>query len=210
MIHKNVILVLAPHTDDGELGCGGTIARLVAEGKEVHYVAFSICEKSVPAGLPANTLEIEVKAATRELGIPENQLHILDYDVRTFPQFRQEILEDMVKLRSKIKPDLVILPAPTDIHQDHATISQEGIRAFKNASILGYEMPWNNITFHARSYVTLQESDVQAKVRACAQYKSQGFRPYMQETFIRSMLSVRGIAIGKEYAEAFDVVRWML
>ncbi len=45
---KQKILVLAPHTDDGELGCGGTIVRLIDEGQDVYYVAFSICEESVP------------------------------------------------------------------------------------------------------------------------------------------------------------------
>ena len=44
----NNILVLAPHTDDGELGCGGTISKFVKEGKNIYYVAFSTAEESVP------------------------------------------------------------------------------------------------------------------------------------------------------------------
>lgn len=63
------VLVLAPHTDDGELGCGGTIHRLIQLGKEVHYVAFSTCEESVPEGFPKDILTKEVKAATASLGI---------------------------------------------------------------------------------------------------------------------------------------------
>ncbi|MER3409204.1 MAG: hypothetical protein C4306_03670, partial [Thermoleophilia bacterium] len=63
------VLVLAPHTDDGELGCGGTMARLVEEGAEVRYVAFSIAVKSLPPGFPPDTLAREVREATRELGI---------------------------------------------------------------------------------------------------------------------------------------------
>ena len=46
------VLVLAPHTDDGEFGCGGTIARLVDAGAEVRYVAFSSASRSLPAGFP--------------------------------------------------------------------------------------------------------------------------------------------------------------
>ena len=52
---KNV-LILAPHTDDGELGCGGTIAKLIEEGSEVYYAAFSVCETSVPEGYTINIL----------------------------------------------------------------------------------------------------------------------------------------------------------
>lgn len=65
---KNV-LVLAPHTDDGEFGAGGTIARLLAEGSNVYYAAFSTAKESVPEGMPENILEIEVKEATKRLGI---------------------------------------------------------------------------------------------------------------------------------------------
>ena len=68
------VLVLAPHTDDGEFGCGGTMARLVEAGVEVHYHAFSIATRSLPEGFPPDTLAREVREATGELGIPEAQL----------------------------------------------------------------------------------------------------------------------------------------
>ena len=54
MANKRRILVLAPHTDDGELGCGAAIARFVEQGAEVHYVAFSTAKESVPKGMPSN------------------------------------------------------------------------------------------------------------------------------------------------------------
>ena len=66
------MLVLAPHTDDGEFGCGGTMARLVDQGAEVRYVAFSIATKSLPEGFAPDTLAREVNEATAELGIPES------------------------------------------------------------------------------------------------------------------------------------------
>ena len=67
------ILVLAPHTDDGELGLGGTISRLIEDGKKVTYVAFSTAQQSVPEGFPKDILKTEVKQATQTLGIePEN------------------------------------------------------------------------------------------------------------------------------------------
>ena len=65
-------LVLAPHTDDGEFGCGGTMARLVEAGCDVRYVAFSIATRSLPPGFPPDTLAREVAEATAELGIPSS------------------------------------------------------------------------------------------------------------------------------------------
>ena len=64
MIKFDRVLVLAPHTDDGELGCGGSIAKFLEQGKEVYYAAFSLCRRSLGEGLVPDTLEIEVKAAT--------------------------------------------------------------------------------------------------------------------------------------------------
>ena len=92
MFNPNKILVLAPHTDDGELGCGGTIAKFCAEGKEVFYAAFCLCTKSLPAHLPPDTLEHECKEATSILGIQPSNLILFDYEVRELPQVRQPIL----------------------------------------------------------------------------------------------------------------------
>src|SRR5438552_12966556 len=83
------VLVLAPHTDDGEFGCGGTMARLVEGGAEVRYVAFSIATRSLPEGFPPDTLAREVRAATAELGLAEAALTVHDFDVRSFPEPRQ-------------------------------------------------------------------------------------------------------------------------
>lgn len=209
MISDKTIIVLAPHTDDGELGCGGSIARL-CKNNTVYYVAFSSCQRSLPPGANPDTLKIEVRNATKVLGIEPDHLILFDYMVRDFPEHRQAILEDMIKLRNSISPDLVFLPSPFDIHQDHKVISEEGLRAFKNSSILGYEMPWNNVTFNTRSFVTLSEEDINKKVEALMEYKSQLRRDYLTEDFVKSLASIRGLQIGKKYAEAFEVIRWII
>src|SRR6476659_9309277 len=116
-------LVLAPHTDDGEFGCGGTMARLVESGVDVRYVAFSIATRSLPPGFPPDTLAREVGEATTELGIPSENLTVHDFDVRTFPDHRQEILELLVALWEEWRPDAVLQPSLHDVHQDHHVIA---------------------------------------------------------------------------------------
>ena len=207
---NQTILVLAPHTDDGELGCGGTISRFIEEGKNVYYVAFSLCKKSLEPGLMPDTLENEVKAATKILGIQPENLILFDFDVRSFPQFRQELLDELILLKQKIKPDLVLLPNADDIHQDHNTIYNEGLRAFKNSSILGYELPWNNVTFHTTSFVRLNKENVSVKMKALKEYKSQLHRDYLNDKFIESLAITRGVQIGAQYAEAFQLIRWII
>ena len=130
-----------------------------------------------------------------------------NYEVRLFPQFRQEILEDMVALNKKIAPDLILLPSSSDIHQDHETIHREGIRAFKNNMIIGYEMPWNNFNFESNVYVILDEKHIQKKIDVIHIYESQSFRAYRSEDYVRSLATIRGIQAQSKYAEAFEVIR---
>ena len=203
------VLILAPHTDDGELGCGGTIARFVEEGKEVYYAAFSVAEKSVPEGFPKNILETEVRKAMKVLGVSESNLLIYKYEVRTFSYHRQEILEDIISLRKELQPDLVFIPSPNDLHQDHKVIAEEGIRAFKKSTILGYEMPWNNISFNTISFIPLEERHIKKKIDALRCYETQRYRSYLNEDFIRGLARTRGTQIEVEYAEAFEVIRWV-
>lgn len=209
-INAERVLVLAPHTDDGEFGCGGTISKMVEEGTDVYYAAFSACQQSVLKEFPADILITEVKAATQLLGIKKENLILFDYEVRTFNYRRQEILDDILKMKASIKPDLVFMPSVNDIHQDHYTIATEGVRAFKFSSILCYEVPWNNFTFNTSAFVHLEERHIQKKSDAVAEYKSQAHRSYANEEFVRSLARTRGVQIGAKYAETFDVIRWIL
>ena len=201
------VLALSPHTDDVELGAGGTLARWIEEGKEVFYVAFSIAEKSVPEGFPQNILEKECRQATKALGLKGNDISIYKFPVRDFPKFRQEILEIMVSLRDKLEPDLVLVPSLRDIHQDHRIIAEEGRRVFKYTNLLAYELPWNLFSFEASCLIALQRRHVDKKVEAIKCYQSQKHRNYTGEEFLSGWVRSRGIQIHTEYAEAFDVMR---
>ncbi|MFM7012632.1 MAG: PIG-L deacetylase family protein [Betaproteobacteria bacterium] len=203
----NRCLVLAPHTDDGEFGCGGTIAKLIDNNVNVIYVAFSAAEASVPPGYDRDILRREVLRATSKLGIPQQDCICLNYEVRKFPQFRQEILEDMISLNKKYQPELVILPSKYDTHQDHLTIHNEGFRAFKKTTMLGYEVPWNNLEFKSNCFVELSKYHLDRKIQAMAEYESQKDRTYASKEFLRALAVTRGIQIGIQYAECFEIIR---
>ena len=210
MINAKRILILAPHTDDGELGCGGTIAKYLEEGATVFYIAFSTAEASVPEGFPSNQLETEVRAATFSLGIPKENLFLYKYQVRKLNYVRQEILEELIRLRPVIVPDIVFLPSSNDIHQDHFTIYKEGLRAFKHSTILGYELIWNNLAFSTDCFIRIEEKHVQKKITALQEYKTQEGRHYMAPDFIQALARVRGTQINAQYAEAFEVIRLII
>lgn len=204
------VLILAPHTDDGELGCGGAISKFVEDGMRVYYAAFSVAEKSVPDGFPKDVLETEVNKAMEVLGIPKTDLRIYRYGVRTFSYRRQDILEDIVSLRNELQPDLIFTPSPNDLHQDHKVVAEEAIRAFKRFTILGYEEPWNNISFDTVSFIPLEERHIKKKIEALKCYETQRYRSYLNEEFIRGLARTRGTQIEVKYAEAFEVIRWVI
>jgi N-acetylglucosamine malate deacetylase 1 len=204
------ILILAPHTDDGEFGCGGTIAKYVAEGVRVVYVAFSAAEQSVLPHLPRDILRTEVRKATAALGIADEDCLVFDFEVRRFPELRQSILDKMIELSRRFQPDMVFLPSANDTHQDHQVIAQEGFRAFKRTTMLGYEVPWNNLDFRTSCFIELTEEQLNIKTSSVQMYESQKHRDYASPEFIKSLALTRGVQIGKRYAEAFEVVRWII
>jgi LmbE family N-acetylglucosaminyl deacetylase len=201
------VLVLAPHTDDGEFGCGGTMARLVDAGCNVRYVAFSIATKSLPPGFAPDTLAQEVREATRELGIPEGNLEVHDFEVRTFPERRQDILELLIALWEEWRPEAVFQPSVNDVHQDHQVVAAEGLRAFKRTTILGYEIPWNNYDFAYQAYVALDRGHLERKTAALGRYASQQHRRYSDPEYIWNVARTHGINVNREYAEVFQVYR---
>jgi LmbE family N-acetylglucosaminyl deacetylase len=201
------VLVLAPHTDDGEFGSGGTMARLVEAGADVRYVAFSTATKSLPDGFPPDALAREVTEATAELGIPEDKLTVHDFEVRTFPDRRQEILELLIALWEEWRPDVVLQPSHHDIHQDHQVVAAEGLRAFKRTTILGYEIPWNNFNFDYQAYFALERAHLERKVAALSKYASQQHRRYADPEYIWNIARTHGINVNREYAEVFQVYR---
>ena len=211
MITKfNNVYVLAPHTDDGELGAGGTIAKLIEENSNVYYFAFSTASDSVPKGFPKDILKKELYEATQVLGIPKENVYVYDYNVRKLNAVRQEILEDLIHHKEKLNPDLVLMPSLKDVHQDHATVANEGLRAFKNTTILGYELIWNNLSFDSTAFIKLDKRHLEKKVSALNAYKSQNSKLYMNKEFIFSLANIRGTQIGIDYAESFEVIRCII
>jgi len=209
MIKGKKILLLAPHPDDPEYSCGGSIAKWIKDN-EIYYVAFSPCIESLPDTFSDDTLFKELKASAEVLGIPEPNISTFNFPVRRFNEHRQDILELLVSLRKSIAPDIVVMPNSSDIHQDHRVIYEEGLRAFKHSCLIGYELPWNNLEFKSNFHVRISEKDLSVKWEAISAYSSQGVRAYKSKEFFEGLARVRGLQVGAIYAEAFELIRWVL
>ena len=206
------ILVLSPHTDDAEIGAGGTILKLL-DSNDILWIVFSTCEESLPEGMDKNTLKNEFRQMADFLK-PALYIDpiIYDYKVRKLDQHRQEVLEHLRKIGKDFKPDLVIGPSLNDFHQDHLVVANEMIRAFKtSASIICYELPWNHVIFNTQMFVRFDKDILEKKIKLVSFYKSQKEMRtlFFSPDFIKSLAVVRGSQANTKYAEAFEVIRWI-
>jgi N-acetylglucosamine malate deacetylase 1 len=201
------VLLLSAHTDDFEFGCGATVNRLIRQGSEIYSAVFSICEESVPKGFEKDVLLNEMYNSIAQFGIKKENVRVFKFPVRKFPEFRQEILEEMVKIQKEIQPDLIFTSSRHDIHQDHQVICNESIRAFRYQTILGYELPWNNLSFTNNALIEVEKIDLDVKAAAISKYKSQNFRHYSKKAFFHLHAQLRGAQNKTKYAEAFEVIK---
>jgi len=205
LLNNKIILVISAHTDDGELGMGGTMSRLSKSGGQMLYWAFSSAAKSLPIGIEKEDIIRENKEALEVLGVREIKLS--DYEVRDFPEHRQEILEELVNCGLNF--DIVFMP-DADLHQDHNVIHWEVRRAFKDKTIIAYEMARNSIDFHPDLFIEIDDDDIERKIAAISKYKSQliknGSR-YLKRDFLTAQAKFRGGQGGYELAEGFKIIR---
>ncbi len=206
------VVLLSPHTDDIELGAGGTLMRLLEEERNTfRWVVFSACENAVPQGLPPDTLKDEFAAVASHVGIADYHVH--SFPNMNLPASASEIREELSRLKNEFQPDLVIAPSLNDSHQDHKTVAEEAVRVFKkDTSIIGYELPWNNLVFQPQLLVRLTQKQIEEKWRVLSLYRSQFVlqRSYFSKDFIFGWARMRGAQCSSEYAEAFEVVRWFM
>lgn len=192
-----MILVLSPHTDDGEIGAGGTIAKLAERGKDIVCFAFWGDE----------ILRQEFEKSSEILGIKESIM--FEFPKREFLKHRQDILQLLYDYDKRHDIDMVFIPASTDIHQDHQVINGEALRAFKTSTILGYEIPRNNIAFVKTCFSRIEERHVKKKLEALGSYHTQKKlrSSIFNDEYFTSRMLYCGPFVGSKYAEAFEVLK---
>lgn len=194
------ILALSPHTDDIELGCGGTLARLSALGAEIYVVNFSRSKNH-----DGDDGEVVAEEFKESMGMLGAEYEMLDLPTRRLPEYRQDILDYLCKLGRDF--DLVFCHSSYDHHQDHQTVQQEAFRAFKTKTILGYELPWNCMQFSTDVFVKLEESHMEKKIEMLNCYNSQTHRAFVNKQYVEDIARTRGLQVQTRYAECFELIR---
>jgi len=199
------ILCIGAHVDDVELMVGGSIVKWIEMGFDVHYVAMSSADE---INKKYNTRE-ECYEATKCLGIEENNVLIYGFRTRYFYEVRQKLLDTLIWLRGRIKPDLVVVPSVKDKHQDHHVLARECLRAFAGCNMIAYKQPWNCKDSFVNDFIVLEKCHLMTKIEAITNYISQSSKKYTNQKYIEAMARFYGGIINVEYAEAFEIINFV-
>ena len=194
------ILCLGSHSDDIEIGCGGTILRLLScnQNVEVAWVVFSSSKEREREA--RKSAELFLKQAKQK------EIVVKDFRDGYFP-FEGTIIKDFLEELKKVSPDLVLTHSRKDAHQDHRLIAELTWNTFREHLILEYEIPkYDGDMGQPSVFVPLDTEICQTKVRYLmdafeSQRKKRWFQP---ETFL-SLMRLRGMECNAPsgYAEAF-------
>jgi LmbE family N-acetylglucosaminyl deacetylase len=196
------VLFLGAHPDDIELGCGALLHQIVQQ-TEILCVTLSDNQKNPDL----KNVKIEHFQAMEVLGIPQDSVVFGPFTTRVFPDARQEILEYFLKLRRDFEPDLIFVHSKQDVHQDHLTMTDEALRAFRGITVLGFDVVRSSYGFFPHFLVEVTEEDVNKKIEALSCYETYRDRYYFNSELTRSIMVRHGALAEKPFAEGFDILR---
>jgi LmbE family N-acetylglucosaminyl deacetylase len=197
------ILCLGAHSDDIEIGCGGTVLRLLAErpGSSVWWVVFSA----------TGVREGEARASAAEFleGAGSATVKIKTFRESYFPYVGAEIKDFFEELKRSFEPDVVLCHHRHDLHQDHRTIAELAWNTFRNHVVAEYEIPkYEGDLGTPNLFVPLSLPIAQRKVELLLRhFRSQSGRSWFRPETFHGLMSLRGIECNapEGKAEAFHV-----
>ncbi len=196
------VCFIGAHPDDIEIGCGALIAH-IAEQTEIRCVTLSDNQKNP---LLTNVINEHYKSMDI-LGVPRDNVVVGQFETRRFPHSRQEILEYMIDLNKDFHPEIVFVHTKSDIHQDHATVTSEALRAFRGTTVLGFDVIRSSYGFFPSFLVEVTEDDVKKKIAALSEYHTYDSKYYFDPEVTRATLIRHGALAERKYAEGFDILR---
>jgi LmbE family N-acetylglucosaminyl deacetylase len=195
------LLCIGAHSDDIEIGCGGTVLRLLAEhpGTRVHWVVLS--------ATPEREHEAHASAADFLSGAGSAIVEVASFRESFFPYIGAEIKDHFNALRRRVEPDLVLCHHRFDEHQDHRTVGELVWNTFRNHLVAEYEIPkYEGDLGHPNFFVALTDDVVTRKLALLTEhFGSQSDKYWYRPETFAAMMTLRGVEAGTAYAEGFHV-----
>jgi len=197
------VLCLGAHCDDVDIGCGGTLLRMIAHNArvDVTWAAFSGDER--------RTRELNRSAARFLRKAAAKRVVAHGFRDGFFPAEYAGIKEAMNSLRDSVDPDLIFTHHLDDRHQDHRVVGELTWTVFRRHLIAEYEIPKYDAGLPPpNAYMRLTKPEVETKIRILTScYVSQRSKPWFSEDTFRGLMRLRGIEAGaaEGWAEAFHL-----
>jgi LmbE family N-acetylglucosaminyl deacetylase len=195
------VLALGAHADDLEIGCGGTIARLLHErpDAQVQWVVMS-----APA---ARAAEAQASAERLLGGHGDHRVEVGDLPDGYLPYRAEAVKRAVMALKEGGEPDLVLTHRREDLHQDHRFLAELAGQAFRHATVLEFEIPkYDGDLGPMNLYVTLEREICAAKVdHLLTAFPTQAGRDWFTADTFWALLRLRGVECHSPsgFAEAF-------
>jgi LmbE family N-acetylglucosaminyl deacetylase len=195
------ILCLGAHSDDIEIGCGGTLLRLLGErsGSSVYWVVFS--------ATPEREREARESAAEFLVQAREATVVVLAFRESFFPAAWADIKNSFEEIKRAVNPDVVLSHHRNDFHQDHRVVAELAWNTFRDHVILEYEIPkFEGDLGTPNVYVPLSRSVADRKVDLLVRhFASQASRTWFRPDTFHGLMAIRGVECNAPQgrAEAF-------
>jgi LmbE family N-acetylglucosaminyl deacetylase len=195
------VLCLGAHADDLEIGCGGTVLRLVESGRPVAvtWVVFS-AEGDRQREARESAEIFLARAKTKDVVVK-------GFRDGFFPYQGAQIKADFEEVKQRVAPDVIFTHYRNDLHQDHRLIAELTWNTFRSHLILEYEIPkYDGDLGSPNVFVELDESLCRRKVEVILRlFRSQAGKHWFDEELFMALLRLRGMECGaaEKYAEGF-------
>jgi LmbE family N-acetylglucosaminyl deacetylase len=195
------VLAIGAHPDDIEIGCAGTVLKLIEQAaiSEVRWVVLS--------GEGERAKEARRSAEALLHDVPRSEVVVRDFPDGFFPYEGQRIKDFFERLKADFSPDVVFTHQRADLHQDHRLSCELTWNTFRDHLILEYEVPKYDGDMSApNTFVPIEESLHRRKIDHLMSYfGSQASKRWFKEELFSSLLRLRGMECNSpsSYAEAF-------
>ena len=195
------VLALGAHPDDIEIGCGGTILRLVGEVRSLEVLWVVFCSTPERAA--------EARGAARAFleGVPSAKVVVRDYRDGFLPYEGASVKDEFEVLKQQFQPDLVLTHYREDRHQDHRQVSELTWNTWRNHLILEFEIPKYDGDFGVPNlFVPLSAATLEKKIElVLAGFPTQAGKAWFTADLFRAVARIRGMecVAPEQLAEAF-------
>lgn len=202
------VLILSPHADDAEIGCGASILKHIENGIKVKVLAFA--NRRDTDLYASNEMKQEFYNSMNLLGVEE--FEHLEYKTRCLEENLAELTDLIYKTIKEYRPDILYIPSLNSRHEDHVAIAMAGYRASGRleVNVLGYHVIGDGINFKPTYFEVVEKRHALKRIEALHCYDSQyKLRPFFSDGNFEASLVYYSSMTGYDLVEPFEVVKWI-